>query len=249
MPDFRVHCRPESSRTSELHLSPEESHHLVTVNRARQGDPVVAFDGDGTEWDCLLAVAHKQRSVLKISAVRHAPPRVAEITLAQALPKGPVMDAIVRKATELGAARIVPIESARTQVHLDADRSDRKQGRWQTASLEAAKQCGNPWLPAINGVRRLADFLAASAAENFEAKFVASLHPDAVPLRQALSALAHSPRRIAWLVGPEGDFTAEEIHLAVEAGFTPVTLGPLILRCDTAATYVLSVTNHELQGG
>jgi 16S rRNA (uracil1498-N3)-methyltransferase len=249
MPDFRVHCRPDSTRPSELHLSPEESHHLIVVNRARAGDPVVAFDGEGTEWSCTVARAHKQHAVLAVASVRQAPPRPAEIVLAQALPKGPVMDAIVRKATELGAARIVPLESARTQVHLDADRSDRKLGRWQTAALEAAKQCGNPWLPTIEPVRPFGEFLVRAAAEPFDARLIASLDPGARPLRSVLAAGGRPLRRLVWLIGPEGDFAPEETRLAVEAGFAPVTLGSLVLRCDTAATYALSVTQHELQGG
>lgn len=248
MPDFRVFCRPAQPTASELRLSPEESHHLVTVNRARTGDPVVAFDGRGTEWTCRLSVAHKNAAVLQIESMRSAPPRACEITLAQALPKGPVMDQIVRKATELGAVRIVPIESERTQVHLDADRSDRKLGRWQTAALEAAKQCGNPWLPEITPVEPLTSFVAA--ARDYDAKLIASLHPGAGSIRTALSRLpaaGATPRRVLWLIGPEGDFSAAEVELAIAAGFQPVTLGPLVLRCDTAATYALSVVSYELQ--
>src|SRR3954471_15474070 len=143
MPDFRVFCAPFAVEPTELTLSPEESHHLVAVNRARVGDTVVAFDGKGTEWICELTGDRKSAAVLKVRFRQKAKPLPYEITLGQALPKGPSMDAIVRKATELGAAHIVPLESERTQVHFEGDRSDKKIEKWQTAALEAAKQCGN----------------------------------------------------------------------------------------------------------
>lgn len=250
MPDFRVHCLPATKDPAELILSPEESHHLISVNRARLGDPVVAFDGRGTEWTCELAGDRRQGAVLRVRSRREAPPLPFALTLAQALPKGPAMDAIVRKATEIGAARIVPLETARTQVHFDGERSERKADKWRVAALEAAKQCGNPFLPKIAPVQRFDAFLAAAGAHDL--RLIASLHPGARSLRTLLADfLARTGRRphsALWLIGPEGDFTAEELAQALAAGFAPVTLGPLVLRCETAATYALSVTSYELAG-
>ena len=122
MPDFRAFCTPTTAEPVELTLSTEESHHLVAVNRARPGDTVVAFDGRGTEWICEFTADRKHAAVLKVRFKQKLKPLPYEITLGQALPKGPGMDAIVRKATEIGAARIVPLESERTQVHLEGDR-------------------------------------------------------------------------------------------------------------------------------
>lgn len=251
MPDFRVFCRPESADPRELLLSVDESHHLVVVNRARVGDPVVAFNGYGREWTCVLREARKQGARLEVRSSRLAPPLPYTLALAQALPKGGTMDAIVRKATELGAARIVPVASERTQVHLDEDRTDRKVGKWQTAALEAAKQCGNPWLPEIDPVRSLAEVLPLAAA--FDLALIASLHSGARGLKSILvdHAARHGgkpPHRILWLIGPEGDFSPSEVEQAIAAGFCPVTLGPLVLRCETAAVYALSAVIHEVQG-
>ncbi len=248
MPDFRVHFRPGANEPAELILSPEESHHLVGVNRARLGDTVIAFDGSGTEWTCELIGDRRQGAVLRVRARHAAAPLPFALTLAQALPKGPAMDAIVRKATEIGAARILPLETARTQVHLDGERSDRKVDKWRIAALEAAKQCGNPFLPEIAPVQRFADFLAGAGTPDL--RLIASLQPGAVPLRGLLAAFVartgRRPRSALWLVGPEGDFTPEETSQALAAGFAPVTLGSLVLRCDTAATYALAVTSYEL---
>ena len=142
MPDFRVHFLPPVADPAEITLSPEESHHLVAVNRAAQGATVVAFDGRGNEWICELAGADRRAALLRVRFAQKAKPIPWRITLGQALPLGGAMDSIVRKATEIGVSVIVPLESERTQVHLDSERSDRKITKWQTAALEAAKQCG-----------------------------------------------------------------------------------------------------------
>ncbi|HTJ79145.1 MAG TPA: 16S rRNA (uracil(1498)-N(3))-methyltransferase [Rariglobus sp.] len=250
MSDFRAFCPSTEPMPRELRLSAEESHHLVVVNRARRGDTVIAFDGQGTEWTCELQADSKREAVLAVRSTQRAAPLPFDITLAQALPKGPSMDAIVRKATEIGARRIVPIESARTQVHLDRDRSDKKAGKWQVAALEAAKQCGNPWLPEIAPVQSLETFLKKLPGQKEPLKLIASLHAGAKSLKTVLAdfqkANGHAPTAAVWLIGPEGDFTPEEMSAALAAGFAPVTLGPLVLRCETAAVYALSVLSHEL---
>ena len=139
MPDYRSYCAPATWDPKEITLTSDESHHLVGVNRARIGDTVVAFDGQGTEWICTLKSDRRQAAVLEVRFAQKAKPLPYEITLGQALPKGPSMEAIVRKATEIGVARIVPLESERTQVKLDEERQDRKTGKWEVAALEAAK--------------------------------------------------------------------------------------------------------------
>lgn len=249
MPDFRAFCAPAAAEPTELTLSPDESHHLVAVNRARAGDTVVAFDGRGSEWICELASDRKNAAVLKVRFKQKLKPLPYEITLGQALPKGHFMDAIVRKATEIGAARVVPLESERTQVHLDGDRSDRKIEKWQTAAMEAAKQCGNAYVPEILPVQNAAAFM--ESARGYDLKLIASLQPGAKSLKRVLAefrtAQGRAPRKVLWLVGPEGDFTPAEMSLSQTAGFEPVTLGPLVLRCETAAAYALSIISYELQ--
>lgn len=163
------------------------------------------------------------------------------------------MDDIVRQATELGAAAIFPLATARSEVHLDADRADKKLEKWRTVAIEAAKQCGNPFLPRVEAVQGLPAFLASSLVRETELRLVASLHPGARPLRAVLAGFraAHegrAPRSAAWLIGPEGDLNAEEVGAALAAGWTPVTLGPLVLRCDTAAAYALSALRCETDG-
>jgi 16S rRNA (uracil1498-N3)-methyltransferase len=250
MPDFRVFCLPSVTDPKEIVLSTEESHHLVAVNRAKAGDTVVAFDGRGSEWICDLAEAEKRAARLRVRFAQKAKALPWTIALGQALPLGGAMDAIVRKATEIGASLIVPLESERTQVHLDAGRSDRKIEKWQTAALEAAKQCGNPWLPEIGPVTPASAFMGS--VQGYDLKLIASLQPGARSLKEVLaqfrSAHGRSPAKVLWLVGPEGDFTPAEMSLSKSTGFEPISLGPLVLRCETAAVYALSVLSYELAG-
>ncbi len=249
MPDFRAYCSPTTVEPVEIPLSPEESHHLVAVNRAQIGDTVVAFDGKGAEWICRLASDRKNAAVLQVRFKQKIKPLPYEITLGQALPKGQFMDAIVRKATELGAARIVPLESERTQVHLDGNRSDKKIEKWQNAALEAAKQCGNAFVPEITSVQSAGAFI--EGAKGYDLKLIASLQPGAKSLKAVLANFQatqnRAPKKVLWLVGPEGDFTPAEMSQSKSAGFEPITLGPLVLRCETAAAYALSVLSYELQ--
>jgi 16S rRNA (uracil1498-N3)-methyltransferase len=250
MPDFRVFFAPAAAEPAEIALPADESHHLVAVNRAKTGDTVTAFDGRGSEWICTLSDPDRRAAKLRVRFAQKAKPLRYGITLGQAIPTGGFMDAIVRKATEIGAIRIVPLESERTQVRLEGSRTERKVEKWRIGAIEAAKQCGNPWLPEILEPQPAAAFMAS--AGGYDLKLIASLQPGAASLRTILSAWRSarggaSPRTALWLVGPEGDFTPAELSQARSCGFEAVTLGPLVLRCETAAVYALSILSYELQ--
>ena len=152
------------------------------------------------------------------------------------------------EAGELGASEIAPILSDRTVVQLDADELEKKRGKWQEVALEACKQCGQNHLPAIAKPSPPKEFFERS--ERGELMLIASLQPDARPLKSILAEFVstHSrlPRTVTVMVGPEGDFTPAELSLAKSSGCIPVTLGPIILRTETAAIYCLSVLAHEL---
>ncbi|WP_438479392.1 RsmE family RNA methyltransferase [Oleiharenicola lentus] len=250
MSDFRVFCLPAEPNPSEIRLAPAESHHLVVVNRCLQGSTVVAFDGKGGEWITECVRADKHSALLRVRESKQAAPLPHVITLAQSLPKGGTMDDIVRQATEVGAAKIIPLISERTEVHLEADRAEKKIEKWRIGAVEAAKQCGNPWLPDITPLQKFSELITHSG-HGYDLKLIASLHRNTKTLKAALAGYRQqhgtSPRNVLWLVGPEGDFSPAEIGAALDADFQPITLGPLVLRSDTAALYALSILSYELQ--
>ncbi len=218
----------------------DEAHHCRHVLRLRDGDTVNIFDGRGHEAQCAIAKITNQAVQLNVLTQTSTPALRCRITLAQAVPKKS-MDLIVQKATELGVTAIVPVLSERTIVRIDEDAA--KLDRWREIALESCKQCGNNWLPVIEPPRKATEFFAN--AGKFDLKLIASLQPGAQPLKQILPA--QMPASVLVLIGPEGDFTPAEISEARNAGCLPLSLGPLILRAETAAIYTLSILHHELQ--
>lgn len=217
-------------------LSAAETHHATHVLRLKPGDIVNAFDGRGHEAQCRVADAGKL-TILQQSTTQPLPCR---ITLAQAVPKKN-MDLIVEKATELGVTTILPLLSERTIVRLDENAG--KLDRWREIALESCKQCGNNWLPVIEPPRKVPAFLADTGP--YDLKLIASLQPGAQPLTALLPSTR--PASVLILIGPEGDFTPAEISSAKNAGCLPLSLGPLVLRAETAAIYTLSILHYELQ--
>ncbi|MEN3370117.1 MAG: rRNA (uracil1498-N3)-methyltransferase [Verrucomicrobiota bacterium] len=158
------------------------------------------------------------------------------------------MDLIVQKAVEIGAAEIAPILSDRTVVRLDEESALSKQAKWQTVAIEAAKQCGQNWLPQVQPPRSLAQFFQEHG--HFDLQLIGSLQSDAVHLKKILAEYSAEhgdrPASVLMLVGPEGDFTPAELSLARSQSCQPITLGPIVLRVETAAIYCLSVLSYEL---
>jgi len=222
-------------------LDAEEAHHALHVLRLKVGDTLNVFDGRGHEAQARIAEATKDSVRLTILQHSNSASLPCRITLAQAIPKKS-MDLIVQKATELGVASIVPLVSERSVVKLDED--SRRMDRWHEIALEACKQCGNNWLPEIQSPRKARDFLTSPG--QFDLKLIASLQPDSKPLKAILGDAVH-PTSVLILIGPEGDFTLAELGLAKSAGCLLLSLGPLVLRADTAAIYTLSILHHELQ--
>jgi 16S rRNA (uracil1498-N3)-methyltransferase len=175
------------------------------------------------------------------------------------------MDLIVQKAVEIGAAEIAPILSDRTIVHVDPESAAQKQAKWQQVAIEAAKQCGQNWLPEVKTPRKIRDFFADLATglrpvrnketshgdvATFDLQLIGSLQSDARHLKKILADYSAEyrqlPASVLMLVGPEGDFTPAELALARSHGCRPITLGPIVLRVETAALYCLSVLSYEL---
>ncbi|HEX3419695.1 MAG TPA: 16S rRNA (uracil(1498)-N(3))-methyltransferase [Candidatus Udaeobacter sp.] len=245
----RFYLAPENWNLQELALRGSEAHHAHNVLRMRAGDKLVIFNGEGRELTAEIAsVADHEIRLRKLHQSETTPLR-CRIVLGQAIPKGKNMELIVQKAVEIGAAEIAPIVSNRTIVHLDSENASQKQVKWQQIAIEAAKQCGQNWLPRVQQPKKLAEFFSAPEPA-FDLRLIGSLQPDAQQLKTILEAYSKErggrPRSVLMLVGPEGDFTPAELALARYHGCQPITLGPIILRVETAAIYCLSVLSYEL---
>jgi 16S rRNA (uracil1498-N3)-methyltransferase len=239
----RFYIPPHAWNLDHLSLNDGETHHALSVLRMGVGDRATVFNGQGWEATVELAEVTKGRVRLeKINASRTEPLR-CEIVLGQAIPKGKNMDLIVEKATELGAAAIVPLLSERTVVRVGRGEAIEKREKWQRVAVEAAKQCGQNWVPRVFTPQTPKEFFQEQ--EEFDCRLIASLQPDARGVKTVL-AEGKRPKRVLILVGPEGDFTPAEVALAKANGCLPITLGPIILRTETAAIYSLSVLGHEL---
>jgi 16S rRNA (uracil1498-N3)-methyltransferase len=243
----RFYIPPESWNLDALALDDSETHHALDVLRLSPGEKAVVFNGRGAEATVEVAAVTRKSVTLRRLLHAKSPPIGCAITLAQALPKGKAMDLIVQKAVELGASAISPLLSERTVIQIDEEDAARKQQKWQAAAIEAAKQCGQNWLPKVDLPRTPREFFATPA--RFDLMLIASLQPDAMHLKQLLAeTVDKKPKSVLVLVGPEGDFTPAEIGLAKSHGCRPITLGPIVLRTETAAIYCLSVLSYELFG-
>ena len=244
----RFYIAPENWNAGALVLHESEVHHARDVLRLQGGERVVVFNGRGHEITAEITKVTREEIQLRKLHQAQVPPLHCEITLAQAIPKRKNMDLIVQKAVELGAAEIAPIISDRTIVHLHGKEAVQKQAKWQQVAIEAAKQCGQNWLPTVQIPRRLSDFFDGVAP--LQLRLIGSLQSDAVHLKTVLAEYEREhqsrPTSVLMCIGPEGDFTPAELNLARSRGCRPITLGPIILRVETAAIYCLSVLSYEL---
>lgn len=212
------------------------------VRRVQPGDTVVLFDGSCSDWRAeVLAVGRSAVQVRVGAPVDAAGRELAQrVRLALAMPANERMDALVEKATELGAAAIQPLTSERSVLRLEGDRAERKRAHWQAVSVAACEQCGRARVPEVAPVLPLAAWLAALPPRGErEQRLLLSLAPDAPPLRNSEARCAQEGE-VTLLSGAEGGLTADEESAARRCGFEPVALGTRVLRADTAPLAALA---------
>ena len=244
----RFFLAPQHCQGTSLCLTGEEAHHARHVVRVRPGERVAVLDGAGHEFLCEVQGYDRDEARLTVVEKRFQAAPPSQVTLLQAVPKGKLMEAIIQKATELGAFRIVPLLSERVVARFDDKEGARKNEKWRLVAKEAIKQCGSAWLPTVEVPLTPNQFLARK--ERFELALIASLEGGSRPAREYFRAFETERRRMptsvcVW-VGPEGDFTPAETEAIIAHGALPITLGRLVLRVETAAIYCLSILNHEL---
>jgi 16S rRNA (uracil1498-N3)-methyltransferase len=241
----RFYLPSHECRSDHLVLTGSQAHHAADVLRLKAGDEVAVLDGAGGESACRVEAVTRKRVQLTVQGRTTEAPPPWRITLIQAIPKGKMFEAIIQKATELGTWRIVPLLSQRVTIHLEGESVEHKAEKWRLTAVEAIKQCGQPWLPQVETPMTLPAWLGRG--EQFDLTIVASLQEDRRHLRAYFPAGARRPQTIAVWIGPEGDFAPEEMEAIRGAGALPITLGPLVLRSETAALCALAVINHELR--
>src|SRR5438046_6989490 len=239
----RFYISPEHWNPDALVLTGSEAHHARDVLRMKRGEKLVLFNGRGREITAEIVDLGGDEIRLRKLHEAETPPFQCRIVLGQAIPKGKNMDLIVQKAVEIGAAEIAPIISDRTIVQVDSESAGQKQSKWQQIAVEAAKQCGQNWLPHIHAPRILAELFSVVAEESFDLQLIGSLQPGAQHLKKILADFLnghqHRPRSVLMLIGPEGDFTPAELALARGHGCQPITLG----RSEEHTSELQSLTN------
>ena len=244
----RFYLLPDQCQSATLVLAEREAHHARHVLRLRNGDLVAVLDGQGTQFLCEVLEGGRNQVELTVLERKTIPAPPCRITLLQGLPKGKIFDSIIQKATELGTHRIVPLLTERVSARVDDANASHKADKWRLTAVEAIKQCGAAWLPRVETPLTPEQFL--ERREQFDLALIASLQPGSRPAKERFNAFVSdkgtNPKTVAIWIGPEGDFTSSEVAAIVEAGTQPISLGRLVLRCETAAIYCLAVVNHEV---
>ena len=220
-----------------VELPPDTASHLAKVLRARSGDEVILFNGDGREFDGAIETVRGSRVTASVGDGRQVDRESPlAITLVQSVPRGDRMDFIVQKATELGVGRIVPVLSQRSVVRLDKAQAESKAVHWRAVAVSACEQCGRNRLPIIEAAQPLLNYLGESSPGNgprlvFEPE--SAQHPRTPA--QGPGGAAHVAIDAEIAIGPEGGFASDELEAFRVAGFSRVGLGPRVLRAETAA--------------
>lgn len=243
----RFFIEPNRIQGEQVTLSPEQAHQVARVLRLQPGARICVLDGRGRECEAVLEEVtprHASAHALEWRPTSGEPR--AHVALALGILKGEKMDWAVQKATEVGAAEILPVECARSVVRVDGERAAGKAERWQRIAREAAEQCRRGRVPEVSRPATLASVLAR--APEFDRILLAD-EGETAPLSEALSpAPSGASLRILLLVGPEGSFTPEEAEAARAVGALPVSLGSRILRAETAALVGVALVLHHVEG-
>lgn len=237
---------PENVEGDRITIKGREVHHLRNVLRLRKGEKVVCFDGSGRDYEGTIEFLSSGQAEIKIEKVEELKKETPlKITLAQSLIRSSKMDLVVQKCTELGVFRIMPMGTGRSLVKLDEAKSRARRERWQRIAEEAAKQSVRVQVPQIEGVRDFASIL--KMARDFDWGIIPWEEEGAGrSLKEALTKRLSPPENILLLIGPEGGFTAQEVAEAKKAGLLPLSLGPHILRSETAAIATVAILAYEL---
>lgn len=237
----RFFISPDQINGTSITVTGEDVRHIATVLRMKAGEELLLCDGRGNEYSVKIISVDRSQVVTEILNQTHRELTDPRITLAQGLPKSDKMDFIVQKATELGVSSVVPVITERTIVKVKDE--EKRVSRWQKIAREAAMQSSRPDIPAISNIISFKDFLRTINSEP-GTLLLLPWEEGTEPISNVLRSNS-GLRNIIVLIGPEGGFSAKEAETAKEIGFHLVSLGPNILRTETAALAVLAIMAYE----
>jgi 16S rRNA (uracil1498-N3)-methyltransferase len=238
MRTVRVYSNQTLACRNTVILLDEAARHVTKVLRMRAGDPLVLFDGSGSDYSGAIKSIERDRVTVEVGseceAVAESP---LKITLWHGVCRGSRMDYVVQKATELGVSALQPVLVERSVVKLDGDRARKKTQHWQGIAISAAEQSGRSVVPEVHEPATLDVCLAAKDS----ATVGLILHPGNHP---GIATLLADQENIILFTGPEGGFTDREYETAVTAGFLPAAIGPRVLRSETAPVAALAIAQY-----
>ncbi|QDP40654.1 16S rRNA (uracil(1498)-N(3))-methyltransferase [Radiobacillus deserti] len=232
-----------------VEITGQDVHHIVRVMRMKQGDQIVCNQPSGRAAVCKIV----ELSELSVTAtvetwLEQDVELPIHVTIAQGLPKGDKMELILQKGTELGASEFIPFEAARSIVKWDPKKIAKKTDRYRKVVKEASEQAHRTIVPSVETVLSFDELLEKS--KQYDVKWVAYEEEAKNSRNQKLSDLfptVKNGQRILACIGPEGGYTIEEVNRLIEYGFTPIRLGPRILRTETAALYLLAGLSYHFE--
>lgn len=232
---------------NKVRITGRELHHLLNVLRLHEGDEISILDGSGGTYKLALLSCQRDVAIGEIKTVERIDPPKVEVALLVGLTKSDKMDMIVQKATELGASKIIPIFCERSVPKLSSKQLQQRIARWNQIVIEASKQSHRPFFPFISNILDFQEALEASESR-LKLLFVADFPQLEFRIARRLKDILKAnicEDKIDILIGPEGDFTPEEIAKAISIGAVPVSLGKYVLRTETAAISALSILLYE----
>ena len=242
----RFFVTPDQVGEDKIRIQGSDVNHMKNVLRMRPGEEVMVSDGNNRQYRCRVEDYPDGEAVLAILEAGLVDTELpSRIYLFQGLPKQEKMELIVQKAVELGVCQVIPVQTRRCVVKLDAKKAAKKVQRWQQIAESAAKQAGRGYIPAVSEVMTFQEALAFSEA--LDIRLIPYELADGMEgTRKILDGIR--PRQsVGIFIGPEGGFEKEEVGRAVEAGAMPITLGKRILRTETAGIAVLSILMYRLE--
>lgn len=230
----RLYCNAPLSVNTQLDLPPPAARHTVVL-RLRPGDDITLFNGEGGEYIAEIVDIHKHGTTVKVLSYQARENELPyRITLAQSMPEASKMDLVIEKAIELGVARICPVESERSVVRLSEERAEKRAIRWKSIIIAASEQSGRNRFAELAEITPFPKWMQNQASQP-----ILMLSPHA---RQSFAdwAFQNPPQDVTLVIGPEGGFSREEEALAVRHGALLLSMGPRILRTETAGMSAIS---------